>query len=119
MEGSSLSPAVTRMIALTASLASFQESSGLLKDLAGVRPNSKQAERTAEALGRKIAQDERESVEPAGEDRIAPAMRLGVDGAGIPMRKPEVQGRKGKQADGSAKTVKVRIRLRGGFRLRL
>lgn len=32
-------------------------------------------------------------------------MHLGLDGTAIPVRKPEVAGRSGKQPDGSAKTL--------------
>ncbi len=60
LAGGSLSPAVTRMIGRTAAVASFLESSALLGDLAGLRFDAKQVERTAEALGAEIARDERE-----------------------------------------------------------
>ncbi|MGH8056780.1 MAG: ISKra4 family transposase, partial [Candidatus Entotheonellia bacterium] len=59
MGGTSLSPAVTRMAGLAAAMVSFQESSELLDKLAGLPVGAKQVERTAEALGREIAQDER------------------------------------------------------------
>ena len=36
-------------------------------------------------------------------------MYLGMDGTGIPMRASELQGRKGKQTDGSAKTREVKL----------
>lgn len=104
-----LSPGVTRMTGLTAAMVSFAESSELLRELAGVPVDAKQVERTAEALGREIARDEQEVVEPATEAEIAPTMYLGVDGTGIPVRKEELEGRKGKQPDGSAKTREVKL----------
>jgi hypothetical protein len=51
------------MTASTAALVSFQESSGLLHELAGVEVSAKQVERVAEALGAEIAVDERQAVE--------------------------------------------------------
>ena len=103
----SLSPAATRMVGLAAAMVSFAEGSELMQDLAGVPVDAKQVERTAEALGREIAQDERDVVEP--EPPGAPTMYLGMDGTGIPMRASELAGRAGKQPDGSSKTREVKL----------
>jgi hypothetical protein len=107
MEDTSLSPAVTRMVGLSAAMVSFQESAELMDALAGVPINPKQVERTAEALGREIAQDERAVVEPSPPS--APTMYLGMDGTGVPMRASELVGRQGKQPDGSSKTREVKL----------
>lgn len=107
LAGSSLSPAVTRMVGTVAAMVSFAESSELLDELAGVPVDPKQLERTAEGLGRQIARDERSIVEP--EPPAAPTMYLGMDGTGVPMRPQETQGRLGKQPDGSAKTREVKL----------
>jgi len=103
----SLTPGVLRMIGSTASLASFEESSALLQELAGVEVSVKQVERAAEALGAEIGADERCCVEKAG--AVAPAMYLGMDGTGVPLRASEVVGRAGKQPDGSAKTREAKV----------
>jgi len=95
------------MTGSTAALLSFQESSALLHELAGVTVSASQVERAAEALGAEIAADERNCVEPMG--AAAPTMYLGMDGTGVPMRKSEVAGRAGKQADGSAKTREAKL----------
>ncbi len=108
-EGTSLSPAVTRMIAAVGASASFQESSTLLAELAGLRLDAKQVERTAEAVGAEIAEDERTIVESVADPAPAPTLYLGLDGTGIPMRPEELAGRAGKQPDGSAKTREVKI----------
>ena len=103
----SLTPGVLRMTASAAALVSFEESSGLLHELAGVEVSAKQVERAAEALGAEIAADEQQQLEPMGE--VAPTMYLGMDGTGVPMRKEEVADRAGKQADGTAKTREVKL----------
>ena len=103
----SLTPGVLRMTASAAALLSFQESSGLLQELAGVEVSVKQVERAAEALGAEIAVDEHQQVEPMGE--VVPTMYLGMDGTGVPMRTPEVADRAGKQTDGSAKTREAKL----------
>ena len=107
LEGGSLSPATTRMVGLAAAEGSFAKASGLLWELAGVRIETRQVERTAEALGREVAADERDVVEPA--PGPAPTMYLGLDGTGVPVRPSEVEGRRGKQPDGSARTREVKL----------
>jgi hypothetical protein len=107
LESFSLTPGVLRMTASAAALLSFEESRGLLHELAGVEVSAKQVERAAEALGAEIAVDERQQVEKRGE--AAPTMYLGMDGTGVPMRSEEIADRAGKQADGSAKTREAKL----------
>jgi hypothetical protein len=107
LESFSLTPGVLRMTASAAALLSFEESSGLLHELAGAEVSAKQVERAAEALGAEIAVDEHQQVEMMGE--VAPTMYLGMDGTGVPMRTPEVADRAGEQADGSAKTREAKL----------
>jgi hypothetical protein len=103
----SLTPGVLRMTGSTAALVSFEESSALLHELAGVQVSTSQVQRAAEALGSEIAADERTCVEKMGE--VASTMYLGMDGTGVPMRPSEVAGRVGKQPDGSAKTREAKV----------
>ena len=107
LEGTSLSPAVTRMVGAVGAMVSFVEGQALLHDLAGVEVEAKQVERTAEALGREIAADEHGVITP--DPPSAPTMYLGVDGTGVPMRTAALAGRTGKQPDGSAKTREVKL----------
>jgi hypothetical protein len=107
LEMFSLTPGVLRMTGTTAALVSFEESSAVLHELAGVEVSASQVERAAEALGAEIAADECSCVERMAE--VAPTMYLGMDGTGVPMRKSEVAGRSGKQPDGSAKTREAKL----------
>jgi len=104
LEGDSLSPAVIRMVGLVGATTSFAEGRDLLAELAGVSLTTKQVERTAEALGAEVAHDERERVEPEMRRPVPSTLYLGIDGTGVPMRSSEVEGRRGKQPDGKAKT---------------
>lgn len=104
-----LSPGLVRMIGVVGAMVSFQEGSDLLQELAGVLVDAKQVERTAEELGREIAQDERQVVELPTVPDIAPTLYLGMDGTGVPMRGSELEGRAGKQPDGSSKTREVKL----------
>jgi len=74
------------MIDLIGATVSFEEGSGLLKDLAGLYVVAKQVDRTAEALGAEVAADERSHVDPVPSSEIAPTLYLGLDGTGIPVR---------------------------------
>src|SRR6516164_10458221 len=107
LESFSLTPGVLRMTGSAAALVSFEESSALLHELAGVAVSAKQVERVAEGLGAEIAVDERQPVEKMSP--AAPTMYLGMDGTGVPMRAREVAGRAGKQPDGSAKTREAKL----------
>lgn len=106
----SLSPGVQRMAGRVGSMVSFKEGHELLDELAGVTVSIKHVERTAESLGREVAEDERSVVEaPLATEVVAPTLYLGMDGTGIPIRKSELVGRPGKQSDGTAKTREVKL----------
>src|SRR3984893_634997 len=109
IENTSLSPAVTRMVGTVGAMVSFQEGSELLTELAGVPVDAKQVERTAEALGKQVAEDECTHSEPLDALPLPRTLYLGMDGTGIPLRAEELVGRTGKQPDGSAKTGEVKL----------
>ena len=66
-------------------------------------------ERTAEALGKEIAEDERHCTEPCDVLALPRTLYRGMDGTGIPLHAEELVGRTGKQPDGSAKTGEVKL----------
>jgi hypothetical protein len=109
LENTCLSPSVTRMVATVGAMVSFEEGSQLLSELAGVPVDAKQVERAAESLGSEIAEDERQSIEPLETEPLPATLYLGMDGTGVPMRASELNGRSGKQPDGSAKTREVKL----------
>jgi len=97
------------MIGTVGAMVSFQEGGELLTELAGVAVDAKQVERTAEALGKEIAEDECLHSEPLEALALPRTLYLGMDGTGIPLRAAELVGRTGKQPDGSAKTGEVKL----------
>ena len=107
LERRTISPGVLRIIGLTAGRVSFAESRTLLRELAGLRVSVKQVERSARRLGRQIDEDERTRMDR--EPCEAKTRYLGLDGTGVPVRKSETAGRKGKQPDGSAKTREMKL----------
>ncbi len=108
IENTSLSPALTRMTGTVGAMVSFQEGSELLKELAGVAVDAKQVERTAEGLGKEIAEDERHHSEPVDALPLPKTLYLGIDGTGIPLRAEELVGVTGK-CEGGAKTREVKL----------
>ena len=102
-----LSPGVEKMVGASAAMVSFEESHELLEELANIEVETKEIERTAETLGKDIAKDECSHV-PVREPPRA-TMYLGLDGTGIPMRHEALEGRVGKQPDGTAKTREVKL----------
>jgi hypothetical protein len=104
----SLSPGLLQMVAQVGAMVSFEEGADLLATLAGVTLDAKHVERTAEALGEAIAEEEQRRVEPS-QGNLPPTLYLGMDGTGIPMRSAELLGRRGKQTDGSAKTREAKL----------
>ena len=107
LEDTRLSPAVLRMVGIAAARTSFAGASALVRELAGLTLAPKTVERHAEALGREVAGDEWRIIDPEPSD--ASTLYLGLDGTGVPVRKCEIEGREGKQPDGSARTREAKL----------
>jgi hypothetical protein len=111
------SPGVRRQTARLGAKESFAEVSQDLRELAGIRVARKDAERISEAVGedmeRWMAKERRELRFREPPDPEAPktldTLYIEFDGTGVPMTKSELEGRKGKQKDGSAKTREAKI----------
>lgn len=108
-EQSTLSPHVLRMVGIVGARVSFEEGGELLRELAGIQVPSKQIERQAEWLGAQIFEDERQVAQPDTSGPLPSTLYLGMDGTGIPMRTSELEGRCGKQENGSSKTREVKL----------
>lgn len=77
LENTFLSPAVTRMVAAVGATVSFEEGSQLLQELAGVEVDARQIQRSAEALGAEIAEDEKLHTEPLEQTPLPSTLYLG------------------------------------------
>jgi len=114
--GTSRSPGVRRMTARAGAKSTFKEGCEDLKIYAGIQLSAKDVERVAEAIGEDMecwSKQEREDLfreplQPCAEKTI-PTLYILPDGTGVPMIPQELQGRRGKQADGSAKTREVKL----------
>jgi hypothetical protein len=120
--GTRFSPGAQRMMARAGSREPFREAADDLRLYANLALDGKDVERVAERVGRRIdAWMQKEGARAALYDRAGvtlpelaeqpppPVAYVSFDGTGVPVRGPELSGRKGKQADGSAKTREVKL----------
>ncbi len=120
VEHTVFTPGAQRMMAKAASRSTFAQAAEDLALYANLRLTSKTIERCAQSIGREIeawmkSQDtallrqayaRQHPCETAGGVEV---MYIEYDGTGVPIRRPELDGRKGKQADGSARTREVKL----------
>ncbi len=99
-------PALARLICLEAldqqSLGKAEEH---LRETGGIDISAQQIQRVVQRLGAAAKQWQERKTQPEPCD--APILYVIGDGTGVPIRLEELAGRKGKQADGSAKTRQV------------
>jgi hypothetical protein len=114
--GTTRSPGLRRMMARAGSQSTFKESREDLRVYAGIEVSAKDVERVAEAVGADMeawSKQERKEIlaqqRPMRPLKIIPIMYVCYDGTGVPMTRSELAGRRGKQADGSAKTREVKL----------
>jgi hypothetical protein len=111
------SPGVRRLMARAGSQTQFDQAAEDLLCYAGLKLQAREIERVAEEVGRQVEQwlsEEQEQVvkaRPSIPPQLEPDTKfyISFDGTGVPVRKSELLGRKGKQADGSARTREVKL----------
>jgi hypothetical protein len=104
-------PALARLVCLEgADEKSFQKAEEHLRETGGIQVCGRQIQRLVQTVG-PAAQtwQEREALAPLPGTQAVPIMYMSGDASGIPMRKEELEGRPGKQPDGSAKTRMVNL----------
>jgi len=103
IERTEFSPGVRRMQALVGQQAPFDHGREQMKVLAGLEVTTKSVERTAEAIGGDVAQQEQQQIQravqldltiPTGQP--VPILYVQMDGTGVPVVKKETVGRQGK-----------------------
>jgi hypothetical protein len=99
-------PALARLVCLEgADQDSYQQAEEHLKETGGIHISARQIQRLVQQVGASgQTWQEREALKPLPESKPVPVFYVSADATGVPMRKEELEGRKGKQPDGSAKT---------------
>jgi hypothetical protein len=96
-------PALARLICLEgADQSSYQQAQEHLRDTGGIEVSARQIQRVVQRVGAQAQAWQERSALPGCCD--APIMYISADATGVPMRKEELEGRSGKQPDGTAKT---------------
>jgi len=104
----SYTPGLAKMMCRAASTdGSYDEAAQTLKIYAGVSVPASQLRRMVQRVAPDIAQWSEGRDESRSE--AVPTLYVSYDGTGVPMRKSETQGRKGKQPDGSSVTREVKL----------
>jgi hypothetical protein len=102
LEGA-LTPALAKILCLEAvDETSFQKAQEHLAQTGGIEVETSQIQRWVGRVGQGAIDWQSRDAKPQACD--AKVLYLSADGTGVPMRKKELAGRKGKQPDGSAKT---------------
>ena len=111
------SPGVRRLMARAGSQTQFEQAAQDLLCYARLKVDAREIERVAEEVGRQVEQwlcDQQEHLlktDATPSPALDPAANFYVsfDGTGVPVRKNELVGRPGKQADGSARTREAKL----------
>lgn len=105
LEGSN-TPALARLMCLEgADETSYQKAENHLQETGGIQVSARQIQRLVQPVGAAAQTwQEREGQQPQPGTKAVPIMYVSGDGSGVPMRKEELEGRTGRQPDGSAKT---------------
>jgi len=100
-------PAVLRMLSRTAAQLPYLESSQQLQELAGLKVEPSRLQRLVGAMG-PLLQEPLLRL-PAPSASPAPQFYVSIDGTGVPMVGPELEGRAGRGPDGEARTREVKL----------
>jgi hypothetical protein len=99
-------PALARLICLEgADESGFQKAERHLTETGGIAVSARQIQRVVQRVGKDAQAWQGREAKPG--TCAAPVLYASADGTGVPMRRQELQGRKGKQPDGPAKTRQV------------
>jgi hypothetical protein len=99
-------PALARLICLEgADEPGYEKAQRHLAETGGIEVSARQIQRVVQRVGQDAQNWQERPAQPEPCD--APIMYVSGDGTGVPMRRAELDGRKGKQPDGSAKTRQV------------
>jgi hypothetical protein len=104
----SYTPALAKLVCLEgADEQTYLKAQRHLEQTGGISVSARQIQRVVQRVGSAAQAWQEREVQPGPGRCDAPILYVSGDGTGVPMRPEELQGRKGKQADGGAKTRQV------------
>ena len=103
------SPGVLRVLCRLAARFPFEIAAAEFKAYCGLEVEGRQIQRIAQEMGPLVRQAQQQLPPFKHDSGVIPVMYAAVDGTGVPMVPKELEGRAGKQPDGSAKTREVKL----------
>lgn len=103
------SPGVLRVVCRLAARFPFEIAATEFKAYCGLEVEGRQIQRIAQEMGPLVRQAQQQLPPFKHDSGSIPVMYAAVDGTGVPMVPKELEGRAGKQPDGSAKTREVKL----------
>lgn len=103
------SPGVVRLVCRAAARFPFETAADELKAYCGLQVEGRQMQRIAQEMGPRVREVQEQLPPFKHELGPIPILYTAVDGTGVPMVPEELEGRAGKQPDGSAKTREVKL----------
>lgn len=100
-----LTPALARLVCLEgADETSYQKAEDHLRETGGIHVSARQIQRLVQSVGEAAQKwQKREALGALPEAKPVPILYVSGDASGVPMRKKELEGRAGKEPDGTAK----------------
>ena len=99
-------PALAKLLCLEgADESTYLKAEGHLEQTGGITVSARQIQRVVQRVGSGAQSWQEQPAKPGSCD--APIMYVSADGTGVPMVREELEGRRGKQIDGTAKTRQV------------
>jgi len=105
----SYSPGLVRMMCRMGARQSFEAGAQDLKALAGVEVEGRQIQRIVNLAGPEVKETLQPKELPESLSERIPVFYVTMDGTGVPMVAVELEGRAGKQEDGTAKTCEIKV----------
>ena len=103
------SPGVLRVLCRLAARFPFELAASEFKAYCGLEVEGRQIQRIAQEMGPLVRETQQQLPPFKHDSGSIPVMYAAVDGTGVPMVPEELEGRAGKQPDGSAKTREVKL----------
>jgi hypothetical protein len=103
------SPGALRVLCRAAARLPFDTAAADLEAFCGLEVDGRQIQRIAQEMGPRVRAIQEQLPPFKHEAGPIPILYIAVDGTGVPMRPEELQGRAGKQPDGSAKTREAKL----------
>jgi hypothetical protein len=102
------SPGLARLMCRIAAQQSYELAGADLLAYAGVRVEGRAIQRMANLMGAQMRATRENQPEPV-QSKPVPILYVSADGTGVPMMRSELEGKKGRQPDGSARTREVKL----------